>query len=84
MRVDELAAMVGGIGIAPGANINYKSGHAIFEATTLTALAPNIAGKNVVNPCSLRPALFNNTAQEVAMLLLLRQPLQGLLSWCIT
>ena len=43
--------MVGGIGIAPGANINYKSGHAIFEATHGTA--PNIAGKNVVNPCSL-------------------------------
>ena len=34
-----------------GANINYKSGHAIFEATHGTA--PNIAGKNVVNPCSL-------------------------------
>ena len=48
---DQLAAMVGGIGIAPGANINYKSGHAIFEATHGTA--PNIAGKNVVNPCSL-------------------------------
>lgn len=48
---DQLAAMVGGIGIAPGANINYLSGHAIFEATHGTA--PNIAGKNVVNPCSL-------------------------------
>jgi isocitrate dehydrogenase len=43
--------MVGGIGIAPGANINYDSGHAIFEATHGTA--PNIAGKNVVNPSSL-------------------------------
>ena len=43
--------MVGGIGIAPGANINYDSGYAIFEATHGTA--PNIAGKNVVNPCSL-------------------------------
>ena len=43
--------MVGGIGIAPGANINYDSGHAIFEATHGTA--PNIAGKNAVNPCSL-------------------------------
>ena len=41
----------GGIGIAPGANINYDSGYAIFEATHGTA--PNIAGKNVVNPCSL-------------------------------
>ncbi|WP_102408885.1 NADP-dependent isocitrate dehydrogenase [Parabacteroides bouchesdurhonensis] len=48
---DQLAAMVGGIGIAPGANINYVSGHAIFEATHGTA--PNIAGKNVVNPSSL-------------------------------
>lgn len=48
---DQLAAMVGGIGIAPGANINYVTGHAIFEATHGTA--PNIAGKNVVNPSSL-------------------------------
>ena len=45
------SAMVGGIGIAPGANINYDSGYAIFEATH--GSAPNIAGKNVVNPCSL-------------------------------
>ena len=48
---DQLAAMVGGIGIAPGANINYQTGHAIFEATHGTA--PNIAGKDVVNPCSI-------------------------------
>jgi len=48
---DQLAAMVGGIGIAPGANINYDSGYAIFEATHGTA--PNIAGKNIVNPSSL-------------------------------
>jgi len=48
---DALAACVGGIGIAPGANINYKTGHAIFEATHGTA--PNIAGKNMANPCSL-------------------------------
>ena len=48
---DQLAAMVGGIGIAPGANINYNTGHAIFEATHGTA--PNIAGKDVVNPCSI-------------------------------
>lgn len=48
---DQLAAMVGGIGIAPGANINYQTGHAIFEATHGTA--PNIAGQNIVNPCSL-------------------------------
>jgi len=48
---DQLAAMVGGIGIAPGANINYMTGHAIFEATHGTA--PDIAGKNIVNPSSL-------------------------------
>lgn len=48
---DMLAAMVGGIGIAPGANINYTTGHAIFEATHGTA--PRIAGKNIVNPASL-------------------------------
>jgi isocitrate dehydrogenase len=48
---DQLAAMVGGIGIAPGANINYRSGHAIFEATHGTA--PTIAGRNIVNPSSL-------------------------------
>lgn len=48
---DLLAAQVGGIGIAPGANINYTKGNAIFEATHGTA--PNIAGKNVVNPSSI-------------------------------
>lgn len=48
---DQLAAMVGGIGIAPGGNINYKTGHAIFEATHGTA--PDIAGKNKANPSSL-------------------------------
>lgn len=48
---DQLAAMVGGIGIAPGANINYETGHAIFEATHGTA--PGIAGKDIVNPCSV-------------------------------
>jgi isocitrate dehydrogenase len=48
---DQLAAMVGGIGIAPGANINYVTGHAIFEATHGTA--PAMAGKNRVNPSSL-------------------------------
>jgi len=48
---DALAAQIGGIGIAPGANINYETGHAIFEATHGTA--PKYAGKNVVNPCSL-------------------------------
>lgn len=47
---DMLAAQVGGIGIAPGGNINYSTGDAIFEATHGTA--PDIAGKNVVNPCS--------------------------------
>ena len=48
---DALAAIVGGIGIAPGANINYTTGHAIFEATHGTA--PKYAGKNMVNPSSL-------------------------------
>lgn len=48
---DALAAQVGGIGIAPGANINYKTGYAIFEATHGTA--PDIAGKGLANPCSL-------------------------------
>lgn len=48
---DQLAAMVGGIGIAPGANINYKTGHAIFEATHGTA--PDIAGQNKANPSSM-------------------------------
>lgn len=47
---DMLAAQVGGIGIAPGANINYDTGDAIFEATHGTA--PDIAGKGIVNPCS--------------------------------
>ncbi len=47
---DALAAQVGGIGIAPGANINYKTGHAVFEATHGTA--PKLAGLDVVNPCS--------------------------------
>ena len=48
---DALAAQVGGIGIAPGANINYETGHAIFEATHGTA--PDIAGQNRANPSSL-------------------------------
>jgi isocitrate dehydrogenase len=48
---DALAAQVGGIGIAPGANINYVTGHAIFEATHGTA--PKYAGKDVVNPSSV-------------------------------
>jgi isocitrate dehydrogenase len=47
---DQIAAMVGGIGISPGGNINYKTGHAIFEATHGTA--PNIAGKDIANPSS--------------------------------
>jgi isocitrate dehydrogenase len=48
---DQLAAMVGGIGISPGANINYSTGYAIFEATHGTA--PNIAGTGKANPGSL-------------------------------
>ena len=47
---DALAAQVGGIGIAPGANINYRTGHAVFEATHGTA--PRLAGLDKVNPCS--------------------------------
>ena len=47
---DALAAQVGGIGISPGANINYRTGHAVFEATHGTA--PNLANQNRVNPSS--------------------------------
>lgn len=47
---DALAAQVGGIGISPGANINYVTGHAVFEATHGTA--PSLAGKDLVNPSS--------------------------------
>jgi isocitrate dehydrogenase len=48
---DALAAIVGGVGIAPGANINFDTGHAIFEATHGTA--PKYAGQDKVNPGSL-------------------------------
>jgi isocitrate dehydrogenase len=48
---DALAAQVGGIGIAPGANINYQTGHGIFEATHGTA--PKYAGQDKVNPSSV-------------------------------
>ncbi len=48
---DALAAEVGGIGIAPGANINYKTGYAVFEATHGTA--PKFAGTNSMNPSSI-------------------------------
>ena len=48
---DALAAQVGGIGIAPGANINYLSGHAVFEATHGTA--PRFANTNSMNPSSV-------------------------------
>jgi isocitrate dehydrogenase len=48
---DALAAQVGGIGIAPGGNINYESGHAVFEATHGTA--PKYAGQDKVNPGSV-------------------------------
>ena len=48
---DMLAAQVGGIGISPGANINYEQNRAVFEATHGTA--PDIAGTNRANPCSL-------------------------------
>ena len=48
---DALAAQVGGIGIAPGGNINYKTGHAVFEATHGTA--PKYANQDKVNPGSV-------------------------------
>jgi len=48
---DALAAQVGGIGIAPGANINYLTGHAVFEATHGTA--PRFANTNTMNPSSV-------------------------------
>ena len=48
---DALAAIVGGIGIAPGGNINYETGHAVFEATHGTA--PKYAGQDKVNPGSV-------------------------------
>ena len=48
---DALAAQVGGIGIAPGGNINYVTGHGIFEATHGTA--PKYAGQDKVNPSSV-------------------------------
>jgi isocitrate dehydrogenase len=48
---DSMAAAVGGVGIAPGANINYETGHAIFEATHGTA--PQLAGTDSANPSSL-------------------------------
>lgn len=48
---DELAALVGGLGIAPGGNINYETGRALFEATHGTA--PDIAGKDLANPSSV-------------------------------
>lgn len=48
---DSLAAIVGGVGIAPGANINYNTGYAVFEATHGTA--PKFAGTDSMNPCSV-------------------------------
>ena len=48
---DGLSAQVGGVGIAPGGNINYDTGVSVFEATHGTA--PKFADKDVVNPCSL-------------------------------
>lgn len=54
---DALAAQVGGIGIAPGANINYLTGHAIFEATHGTA--PKYAGQDKVNPSSVLLSRIN-------------------------
>ena len=48
---DALAAQVGGLGVAPGANINYENGHAIFEPTHGTA--PQLANKNIANPTAM-------------------------------
>ena len=48
---DVFAAQVGGVGMAPGGNINYETGHAIFEATH--GVASDIAGRDVANPCSM-------------------------------
>lgn len=48
---DALAAQVGGLGLSPGANINYENGHAIFEATH--GSAPDIAGKGMANPTAM-------------------------------
>lgn len=48
---DVFAAQVGGVGMSPGGNINYETGHAIFEATH--GVASDIVGRNVANPCSL-------------------------------
>lgn len=48
---DAIAGCIGGIGISPGANINYKTGYAVFEATH--GSAPDIAGKDIANPLSL-------------------------------
>jgi isocitrate dehydrogenase len=57
---DALAACVGGIGIAPGGNINYDTGHAIFEATHGTA--PKYAGQDKVNPGSRDPLRRDDAA----------------------
>ena len=57
---DALAAQVGGIGIAPGGNINYVTGHAIFEATHGTA--PKYANLDKVNPGSVDPLRRDDVA----------------------
>ena len=73
---DALAAQVGGIGIAPGANINYETGHAIFEATHGTA--PKYANLNKVNPSSellssvLMLEHFNGKKRLIKLLMLLK------------
>ena len=57
---DALAAQVGGIGIAPGGNINYLTGHAVFEATHGTA--PKYANLDKVNPGSRHPLRRDDVA----------------------
>lgn len=77
---DALAAMVGGIGIAPGANINYETGHAIFEATHGTA--PKYANQDKVNPGSviLSGALMFDHIKWYDVAHLIRKGLQGAIS----
>ena len=53
---DEAAGLIGGLGVAPGTNINYETGKAVYEATHGTA--DDIAGKNLVNPSSWLLSFF--------------------------
>ena len=82
---DALAAQVGGIGIAPGGNINYVTGHAIFEATHGTA--PKYANKDVVNPGSVvlsGEMMFRYLGWTEAADLILKGLNGGIASKCVT